>query len=313
MLSYLVKRLLSALVTIAVVATVVFVVLRVLPGDPAYSILGDFAPASAIEALQERLGTNRPILAQYSDFVKGALRGDFGRSLTANVSVTREILRQLPYTLDLVVASTLLGIILGVPLGVASAAGRSKLTENVVRLVGLVGISIPAFYIGALLILVFGVWLQWLPIIGGGELGDAKSRLRYLVLPVLSNGLLMVTVLMRFTRASLLDLINEDFVRTAKAKGLTQMSVLYRHALRPGLIPIVTVIGTYMGVLLGASVVVEVLFSRPGLGSLVVGSLNGRDYPMVQGGILVFAVLVVAINLVVDLSYAILDPRISYS
>ena len=312
MLRFCLRRTALAIPTLFAVATLVFLVIRVLPGDPAQAILGEYATAQSVARLREQMGLNRPLVVQYLDFMGGLARGDLGRSLMNNKPVTEQILAAFPYTLDLTLAGIGLGLLMGVPTGIVTALKRNALPDYVGRVLSLVGLSIPSFYLGILLLIAFSLKLNWFPMVGAGEPGDLVGQLHHLCLPALSLGLLLAAYLTRVTRSSVLEILREDFVRTARAKGLREHLVVYKHAVRNALIPIVTVIGIYVGLLLGGSVLVEVVFSRPGLGKLLVGSMTTRDYVTVQSTLVVFAGVIVLVNLVVDLLYGFIDPRVRY-
>jgi len=304
------RRLLSAIPTLLAVLTVIFFAIRTLPGDPALAILGDTATDAAIAALRERLGLNLPIWRQYLDFLGGLLRGDLGTSLVYNRSVLGELLRVLPYTLSLTVASILIGAVIGVPLGIVSALHRNRAIDYVTRVFSLLGFSFPVFYAGILLILVFAIWLPWFPVMSATD-GSLVERVNGLVLPAAAGSLGLIAMITRASRSSLLDVMGDDYIRTARAKGMPEKIVLYRHALRNALIPVVTVIGLYFALIIGNSVLIETVFTRPGLGSLIIGSLDNRDYPMVQGLLVAYAAIVIVINFLTDLTYSAIDPRIS--
>ncbi|MEO9101547.1 MAG: ABC transporter permease, partial [Burkholderiaceae bacterium] len=278
------RRLLQSVPTLLAVVTLIFVAIRTLPGDPALAILGDTATAEAIAAVRERLGLNQPLWQQYLDFLGGLLRGDLGSSLVYNKPVVGELLRVLPLTLELTIASILLGSLIGIPLGIVSALYRNRFIDYATRVFSLLGFSFPVFYAAILLILVFAVWLPWFPVISSSSVdgGTLGSRLHDLVLPAATGALGLIAMITRATRSALLEVLGEDYIRTARAKGLNKRTVILRHALRNALIPMVTVIGLYFALIIGNSVLIETVFTRPGLGSMIVGSLDNRDYPMVQ-------------------------------
>jgi len=313
MLQYVLGRFLLAIPTLLAVLTIVFVVARIIPGDPAQVILGDLASREALENLRERLGLNQPLSQQYLTFLLSALRGDLGTSLVSGTPVMREVFNVLPYTIDLTVAGILIGVIFGVPLGILTALHRNSTIDFVSRIVSLLGLSLPAFYSAILLILVFALQLGWFPVISAGDLTNPVQRLHHLVLPAVNLGLIMLAYVTRATRSSVLDVLREDYIRTARAKGLPGMVVLYQHALRNALIPVVTVIGLYLGVLVGNSVLTEIVFNRPGLGKLIVGALSQRDYTMLQGLMVVYGFIIVLVNLITDLTYGFMDPRVKHA
>ena len=313
MLRFVLRRLLLAIPTLLAVVTVIFFVMRTLPGDPAYAILGDNATAEAVSALRERLGLDRPILEQYVQFVGGLLTGDLGTSLVFNAPVLRELGRVLPFTLELTAAAVLLGAVIGVPLGIVSALNRNGPIDYVTRILSLLGLSFPVFFAGILLILLFAIRLDWFPVISSGNAPGFAGRLHHLALPAIAASLGLVAIITRATRSAMLEVLGEDYVRTAEAKGLPIRVIVIRHAFRNALIPVVTVIGLYFGLVMGNSVLVEIVFNRPGLGKLIVGSLDTRDYPMVQGLLVVYSFFIVLTNLLTDLTYGLLDPRVKRS
>jgi ABC-type dipeptide/oligopeptide/nickel transport system permease component len=312
MLRYIIRRLLLAIPILLAVFTLVFLVVRVIPGDPAVSALGDYASEEAVEAMRERMGLNQPLYAQYFEFLGNLLRGDFGVSLINGQPINEQVAYALPYTLQLTLASVLLGILMGVPLGVLTALNRNNVIDYLGRIISLVGLSVPAFYFGILLILLFAVKIDLLPAVGGGELReDPLGSLKYLVLPALTLGLIMTTSVTRLARSAMLNVLSEDYVRTARAKGLGERAVVVRHALRSALLPIVSITGFWAASLIGDSVLTEFIFSRPGLGKMLVGAILQRDYTALQSVMVIYAIFVVAINLITDLTYGLLDPRIS--
>ncbi|MCC6166005.1 MAG: ABC transporter permease [Caldilineaceae bacterium] len=313
MLVYIVRRLLLSAPTLLAVLTLVFVIVRVLPGDPAQAALGDYASQEAVEALRARMGLNAPLVVQYSRFLGDLVRGDLGRSLITGKPVAEQIAFVLPYTLQLTLASILLGIVLGVPLGIVTALQRNGWVDYLGRVFSLAGLSVPAFYLGILLMLVFAVELGWFPVVGAGDPSRPGSLLYHLVLPAFSLGLIMTAYVTRMTRSAMLNILSEDYVRTARAKGLDERVVLVRHALRSALIPIVSIVGIFAVSLIGSSVMTEIVFSRPGLGKLMVGAMKQRDYTMLQSIMVVYALMIVVINLVVDLIYGWVDPRVRLS
>lgn len=310
MLKYVLKRLGLAVPTLIAVLTLVFVIIRIAPGDPAMVILGDQASAEALEALRVKLGLNEPLIKQYFDFLFCIFRGDLGTSLLSGRPVMREVLDVLPYTIDLTVAGVLLGIVFGIPLGVLSAIYRNSALDYFTRTSSLLGLSFPAFYSAILLILAFSIAVDWFPVISDPDLSNYGQRLYHLILPAINLGLIMTAYITRATRSSMLEVLREDYVRTAKAKGVPGAVILFRHALKNALIPIITVIGLYMGVLIGNSVLTEIVFNRPGLGKLIIAALDERDYTLLQGLMVVYAIIIVIVNLVTDLTYGFVDPRV---
>jgi len=313
MTAFVLKRLGFAAITLFAVLTIVFFIVRVLPGDPALAILGDQASQAALEALRTRLGLDVPLYQQYVVFLGGVVVGDWGVSMVSGRPVIEEILKVLPATIELTVASLILGIVVGVPFGVWSAVRRNKLPDYLARIASLLGLSFPAFVSAVLLLLFFSIHLRWFPVISSGQGSGFADRMRDLALPAINLGLIMAAYITRVTRSAMLEVLNQDYVRTAKAKGLAFAIIVWRHCLRNALIPVVTVVGLYLGILIGNSVLTEIVFNRPGLGKLIVGALNQRDYTMLQGMMVIYTLIVVLVNLITDLTYGLIDPRIKYS
>ena len=307
---YIIGRLIDAIPTALFVLTLVFLAMRLLPSDPATAVLGDVAGPEQIAALREKLGLNEPLWRQYLDFLVNTVQGDFGRSLVNNVPIGKLLAKHLPYTIELTVAATIIGVVIGIPIGILSAIRRNKPIDYIARIFALTGFSVPDFYFGAILLIVFSLGLGWFPIMGGGE--TFAERLYYLVLPSMTLGLIKAAFVTRLTRSALLEVLRRDYVRTARSKGIPEWLVLYKHALRNALIPVTTGLGIYTLATLGGSIAIELVFSRPGLGQLLIGAISSRDYAMVQAGLVVFSLFVVLVNLVTDLLYAVIDPRIRY-
>ena len=310
MLQYIVKRLLLAIPILVAVVTLVFFVVRMAPGDPAQVILGDSASQESLTALRAELGLDRPILVQYGEFLFSIIKGDLGDSIIRKQSINSMIAEVLPYTIELTLAGVLMGVILGLPLGVFSAVFRNSAADYGVRIMSLLGLSFPAFYSGILLLLAFAVYLGWFPVISDPDMGNMGERLYMLVLPAMNLGLIMMAYVVRSARSSLLETLGEDYIRTAKAKGLPGFIILYKHALKNALIPVITIVGLYLGVLVGNSVLTEIVFNRPGLGKLILSALDERDYSLLQGLMVVYAFIIVLVNLITDLTYGMVDPRI---
>jgi len=310
--AYTLRRILIAVPTLIAVYTLVFLFVRVAPGDPAVAALGDYASKEAVEALREEMGLNDPLWVQYIRSLVGYFKGDLGRSLINRLPVAKQVATALPYTIELTLAGILFGAVIGIPTGILTALRRNRLPDYLGRTLSLLGLSIPAFYLGILLMIAFSIKLRWFPVMGGGDLSDFSDNLSHLALPALSLGIIMTAYVTRMTRSSMLNVLQEDYVRTARAKGLRERVVVYSHVLRNALIPIVSVLGVYSVVLIGDSVMTEVVFSRPGLGKLMVQAMMQRDYIALQTLILIYAVFVVLINLATDLSYAFIDPRVRY-
>lgn len=312
MFGYCVRRIFVAIPTLVSVLTIVFLLVRVAPGDPARVILGDYASEKAVEALRERMGLNKPLWRQYVDFLAGLVRGDLGRSMISGIPVANQVAYALPYTIQLTVAGIILGAVLGIPLGLCTALQRNKLPDYIGRICSLAGLSFPTFYLGILLLLLFGVKLRLFPTVGGGNLGDLGDSLRHLALPALTLGLIMTAYVTRMSRSAVLNVLNEDYVKTARSKGLREWTVICKHVLKNALIPIISLVGVYSVVLIGGSIMVEIVFTRPGLGKMMVGAMLQRDYIALQSVMVIYAGFVVIINLLTDLAYGVADPRIKY-
>ena len=312
MLNSIIKRLLQAIPTLLGVISAVFLIIHLTPGDPAQTILGENATREQVMELREQLGLNRPLAIQYVSFVSRALTGDFGLSLTTQQPVIAETLRVFPYTLELCFAAVFISLLIGIPAGVLSATHRNTVIDHASMSFAVIGISPPVFWLGLALIYWFSVKLHWFPAIGGGERGDIWGLLHHLVLPAICIGMRMSAITARIVRSSMLEVLNQEYIRTARAKGLREVLVVYKHALKNACIPLVTVVGLNMGVLLGGALIIETVFARPGIGKLVVDAIFARDYPLVQGAITVFAASFIVINLICDIAYSFLDPRIRY-
>ena len=308
MVRYLMWRLLDAVPTILLVLTLVFVCMRILPGDPALAALGDNALPDQLAAFREKMGLNVPLWQQYLNFLGGVLTLDFGRSLMNNTSVLQLLAYNLPYTIELTVAAMVMGIVAGIPLGVLAATHRNRPADAGVRVFSLIGYAIPDFYLGALLLITFSLNLGWFPINGGGD--GFVDRLHHIVLPALTLAFVKAAFLGRLTRTSLLEVFGKDYVRTARAKGASERRVIYRHGLRNALLPLSTGMGLSLLATLSGSVAIELVFNRPGIGRLLIGAITERDYAVIQGGVIVFALFVVLVNLLMDFVYIIVDPRI---
>lgn len=313
MSGFVLKRVGFAFVTLLAVLTIVFFIVRILPGDPALVILGDQASQQAIESLRARLGLDVPLPVQYVEFMRGVFVGDWGTSLVSGRPVIGEILKVLPATIELTLAALVLGAAVGIPLGVWSAVRRNTVPDYVIRLTSLLGLSFPAFVSAVLLLFAFAIELRWFPVMSSGRGTTLGARLSDLALPAVNLGLIMAAYITRVARSAMLEVLGQDYVRTAKAKGIAYATIIRRHCLRNTMIPVVTVVGLYLGILIGNSVLTEIVFNRPGLGRLIVGALNQRDYPMLQGMMVIYTLMVVVVNLGTDLTYGLIDPRIKYS
>jgi ABC-type dipeptide/oligopeptide/nickel transport system permease component len=312
MFNYVVRRILQSIPILFIVLTMVFVIVRILPGDPAVAALGDYASKEAVTALREKMGLNAPIWLQYLRFLRDLCQGNLGKSMITGYPVAAQLMKVVPYSLELTFSAILFGFLFGILLGIPAAVRRNSFIDYFNRVFSLMGLSIPAFYLGILLMLVFSIKFKLFPVVGGGDLSSLSSNLRHLFLPALSLGLIMTAYVTRMTRSSLLNILREDYVRTARSKGISERIVLLKHALRNALIPIIALGGVYAVVLIGSSVMTEIVFSRPGLGSLMVGAIKQRDYTTLQSVMVFYAVIVVVLNLITDLIYRLIDPRIQY-
>ena len=261
-------------------------------------------------ALQAKLGLDRPIWEQYVHFLGQTLSGDFGTSMVTNRPIVADVVAVLPHTIDLTLAAMLIGIAIGIPAGVSAALHRNRAIDVAARMLSLVGLSFPVFVSGIFLLLAFALHWRIFPVIGNANLADPADRLYKLVLPAATLGLVMAAYITRVTRSAMLQVLGEDFIRTARAKGVPWRRVVWRHGLRNAGLPVVTVIGLYVGILMGNSVLTEIVFNRPGLGKIIVGALNQRDYTMLQGLMVIYCLLIVLVNLATDLTYGFIDPRV---
>jgi peptide/nickel transport system permease protein len=313
MFAYAVRRVLATIPVMLVVALFVFSLLYIAPGDPAAIIAGDQATPADVERIRESLGLDRPYLVRFGDWLWQILHGDLGTSIFTNLPVTHMIAQRIEPTLSLMVLTIVFSIIIAIPLGVLAAWKHGTWIDRVVMVICVLGFSVPVFVFGYLLAYVFALTLDWLPVQGFTSISDGFwPFLRGLVLPTVALGLIYVALLARITRATMLDVLSQDYVRTARAKGVGQRAVLFVHALKNAAVPIVTVIGNGVALLIGGAVVTESVFAIPGLGRLTVDAILRRDYPIIQGVVLLFSVTYVLVNLVVDLLYTVFDPRIRY-
>lgn len=313
MTAFIVRRLLATIPVMAVVAVFVFLLLRLAPGDPAALIAGDDANSAAIENIRQQLGLDRPIWEQFILWVGNILRGDLGTSIFSNLPVSRLILQRLEPTLMLMAATLVVAISFAIPLGVLAAWKARTIVDRAVMLFAVLGFAIPVFLAGYVLMYVFSIQLRWLPVQGYRPLSQGLwQSIQSLILPAIALGTTYIALIARITRASMLEVLSQDYIRTANAKGLATGRVLLLHALKNASVPIVTVIGIGIALLISGVVITETVFNIPGLGRLTVDAVLKRDYPIVQGLILVFAGTKVIINLLIDLSYAFLDPRIRH-
>lgn len=312
MLAYTIRRLLKTIPTILAVATVIFVAIRVMGGDPATVLLGDAATEDALRALRQQMGLNRPLWEQYLSMLKGLVVLDLGNDLFRNQPVIELLKLPLMYTLELTCAATMIGVSIGVPLGILAAVRHRSLIDSMSRVTALLGFSFPGFFTGMFILYIFGFKLHWFPMMGGGNLSDIPDSLNHLVLPAFTLGIMQASFIMRLTRSTMLNTLRENYVITARAKGLRERVVVYKHALRNALIPVVTMLSAYIAFTLGGSIVLEIIYQRPGIGKHLIGAISERNYPVIQGGLILFSAGVVIINLITDLIYSFIDPRITY-
>ncbi len=303
MLRYLSLRVLYTLPAVWLVVSIVFLLIHFVPGDPILQMLGEGAPAADVEATRHLYGLDRPLGEQYLHYWKGVLRGDLGPSLRFNQSVSKMIAQRYPYTLELTLASLLVAIVLSIPAGVRSAQRRNRWDDRLLSVVSLFGLSFPNFALGPILILFFAIKLGLLPVSGSGTVA-------HLVLPAITMGGALAAILTRMVRTSMLEELSHDYIRTARAKGLPEQTVVYRHALRNAMIPIITVLGLQFGALLAGAIVTETIFSWPGIGRLTIQAISNRDYYLVQGCILAIGLTYIAVNFLTDLLYSAVNPRI---
>lgn len=305
MIPFVLRRLALTLPIVWIVVTLVFSLIHLVPGDPVAQMLGEGASVTEIERIRHELGLDRPVLDQYRTYMMGLLRGDLGMSFRNQESVATSILSRYPATIELALGATVFSLIVAIPFGVMSAVRRGKAADRVIGFLSLLGLSLPNFALGPLMILLFSIGLGLLPVSG-------RDGLLHLILPAVTLGGALAAITTRMVRASMLEEIHRDYVRTARAKGLPERVVVFRHALRNGLIPVITILGLQMGALLAGAIITETIFSWPGLGRLTIQAIYARDYPLVQGCLLVIALSYILINLVSDVLYSVVDPRIRY-
>ncbi len=333
MIGYILKRLLQLIPVIIGVTIIAFSLIHIAPGDPARTMLGQHATQKEINEIRDKYGLDEPIIVQYGIWLSGVLRGDFGRSIITNELVINEISSRFPNTIELAIMAMLFAIIIGGLAGIISASRQYSVTDYSVMGIALFGISMPVFWLGIMLMMIFGVILGWLPIGGRIDLFIPYQRItgfllidsiitlnlpalissiKHLILPAIALGTIPMAMIARVTRSSMLEVLRQDFIRTERAKGLSERTVIYKHAVRNAMVPVVTVIGLNFGLLLAGAILTETVFSWPGLGRLVVEAVYERDYPLVVGCILFFAVVFVIVNLITDILYTYIDPRIKY-
>jgi len=316
--TYIAKRLLQTIPTLLVISLMVFSILYMTPGDPVYLMLGasetQNVDQAVYDAIRKELGLDDPFLVRYFRFLGKAVRGDLGKSYITREDVFQTVMKRMPATLQLTVAALVVAVLVAIPLGVLAALKQNSIWDNIAVFFSTVGVSLPRFWFGLVLIIVFALRLKWLPSYGIGYIDQGLGTvLRHLALPAISLGLSLAALLMRMTRSSMVEVLNQDYVKFARAKGLKERTVILVHALKNALIPVITVLGTQFGALLGGSVVTETIFAWPGVGRLAVNSIARRDFPMIQGNTLIICAGFLFVNLIVDILYTVLDPRITYA
>ena len=333
MLQYVLRRVVIAVPMLLGAMSIVFFAMRILPGDPCVAMMGDQATTEALADCTKNLGLHRPLAVQYVDYIWRSVQFDFGNSLRQGYPVSEYIARMFPHTLVLVMSSAVVAALIGIPIGIISALKRrSPLIDYPLRIIALLGLSMPVFWLGILLLIVFSLHLNIFPLIGGGDLdgvihmlknGEAFTSprdflaavgnvLHHLALPALALGFTLAATVSRLSRSAMLEVISQDYIRTARAKGQVERAVIYKHAFRNMMVPLLTIIGLFVAVALTGTVLTETVFTRPGLGKMLVDSIGARDYPLAQGAITVFTMIIIVVNLAVDMLYAVVDPRITY-
>lgn len=314
MLTYTLRRLLAVVPILLGITLLAYGITRSIPGDAVAVMLGvNTTPAVAAE-LRRQLGLDRPVYEGYVHWLGQVVRGDLGRSIRSGRPIASDLAERFPRTVQLTVAAIFLATLIGIPAGILAATHRNQLADQVVSIVALLGISMPDFWLGFLLILLFSIQLGWLPPAGYISPADNPAMFfQFLLLPALTLGFQSAGIIMRFTHSAFLEILGQDYVRTARSKGLKERVVIYAHTLRNALIPIITIVGLQIGFLLGGAVIIETIFGWPGIGNLAVTAINQRDYPVVQATVVVFAVVFTLVNLIVDLLYGVIDPRVKYS
>ena len=311
MLYYIIKRLIAMLPVLVLVSLIVFTITHLTPGDPALIMLGEEATPQALTALRHELGLDQPLPVQYLVWLSHVLRGDLGRSIRTNQPVSEAIMQRLPVTLELTILALIISMVVAIPAGIISATRRNSASDLISTTLALLGVSMPSFFLAILLIFVFSLKVRWLPPMGYTPFQKGVwENLRGMILPAITLGTAAMAIVARLTRSTLLEALQQDYVRTARAKGLREQAVIYSHALKNAMIPIMTILGLQIGFLLGGAVITETIFALPGVGRLVVASIFERDFPLVQGVVLFLALMHLVVNLIVDLLYAYLDPRI---
>lgn len=312
MLAYIVRRLLILVVVVFAVTLIAFSMVHLTPGDPARIMAGINASQEDVDLISEKLGLDKPLYAQYVDYMNGLLRGDFGTSIRTGRPVAEQLFTRYPATFELAIGGMLIALSISIVGGVVAATHHNTIIDNLTMVGALFGVSMPSFWRGLMLMFLFSLFLGWLPVSGRGN-PFTLSWIRHLILPAVTLGIGTAAYLVRLVRSNMLEILNEEYIKTARSKGLRETYVIYRHALKNALIPIITMAGMQFGYLLGGTVVIETVFAWPGLGRYMINSIFARDFPAVQGTIFMLAVTFALVNLLVDLAYAFLDPRIRYS
>ena len=333
MVQYVLRRVLIAVPMLLGAMSIVFFAMRVLPGNPCMAMMGDQATTEALADCTKNLGLSRPLAVQYADYIWRSVRFDFGNSFRQGYPVSEYIARMFPHTLVLVGASAIVAALIGIPIGIISALQRrNPLIDYPLRIFALLGLSMPVFWFGILLLIVFSLHFDFFPLIGGGDLDGVLAMIRsgevfsqpadflaavgdvlhHLALPALALGFTLAATVSRLSRSAMLEVISQDYIRTARAKGQGERLVVYKHALRNMLVPLLTIIGIFIAIALTGTVLTETVFTRPGLGKMLVDAIGARDYPLAQGAITVFTMIIIVVNLVVDMLYAVVDPRVTY-
>lgn len=306
------NRILITIATLFLATTFIFLIIHLIPGDPVDLILAEHFSEESYEALAAKLGLDRPLGIQYWNYLTGLLRGNWGTSFRTGRDIRNDLLANFPFTVHLALTSMSLAMFIGIPAGIISAVRRNSWIDRIAMLVALIGVCMPGFWLGVVLMLLFSLYLGLLPSIGVGS-GDLFSTVKHLILPSLVLGSASGALLARITRSALLDTLSDDYIRTARAKGLRESSVLRKHALRNALIPVATVIGLDLGSMLAGTTIVEIVFSRPGVGHMLIEGILARDYPQIQGTLLFYLIVIITVNTLVDLLYGLIDPRIRYT
>lgn len=314
MKSYILKRLLSMIPVLLIVAVIVFMIIHLIPGDPASVMLGEEATPQEVQALRDELGLNLPIYEQFIQWFAGIFQGDFGNSIYMNMPVLEAFLGHIGPTLSLALLAQSISIIIAIPIGVIAAKRRGTYVDQMFMTIAMLGLSLPSFLLALLLMLLFGVNLNWLPVAGYAPVSSGLwNHLQYMILPAISLGAIQAAVISRMSRSSMIDILSMNYIKTAKAKGVKDRVVIYKHALRNAFIPILTILGETFGSLITGAVVTETVFNLPGIGQLVINAIVRRDYAVIQGTILIIALAYLLLNLLIDLLYGLVDPRVRFN